>query len=384
MPHVIVILILMSAGAITTAAPPQVRAIHIPGGGIQPQAAVDSTGDAHLIYFKGEPAHGDLFYVRSTDGGRSFSPALRVNSIDGSAIAIGTIRGAHLSIGKANRVHIAWNGSSLALPKAPGDSTPMLYTRMNDARDAFEPQRNVITEYPGLDGGGSIAADGDGNVYIAWHAPTQKGKGEGDRRVWVARSSNDGKTFAPETQAFTDPTGACGCCGMRLFADSHGVLFALYRSATEAIHRDIYLLRSDDHAKTFQGAKISPMNASVCVMSSAVMASSPLGTVAAWETQSQIYWARLAKDGAAISDPIPAPRDTRSRKHPALAVDKAGNLLLVWTEGTGWNKGGSIAWQIYDPTGKPLEGASGRAPGLAVWSLPTTFVNRDGEFTIIY
>lgn len=56
----------------------------------------------------------------------------------------------------------------------------MLYTRLNDAGDGFEPQRNVIQKRPGLDGGGSIAADAEGNVYVAWHAPNVN-KGEVER-----------------------------------------------------------------------------------------------------------------------------------------------------------------------------------------------------------
>jgi hypothetical protein len=37
---------------------------------------------------------------------------LRVNSQQGSAIAAGAIRGAHLAVGRNGRVHVAWNGSS--------------------------------------------------------------------------------------------------------------------------------------------------------------------------------------------------------------------------------------------------------------------------------
>ena len=379
----IVAAMLLFVGSHAFAEVPAVRVLRAPDGGIQPQAAVDSTGVIHLIYFKGDPGHGDLFYVRSAEGAARFSTPIRVNSEPNSAIAIGTIRGAHLAIGKANQVHVAWNGSSLAIPKAPGDETPMLYTCLNDTGEAFEPQRNIIARYTGLDGGGSVAADAEGNVYVAWHAPDQKGKDEMARRVWIARSTDNGKTFSPETQAFAQPTGACGCCGMRLFAGKNGEVFALYRSATESIHRDIYLLRSDDRAATFTGAKISPMEANVCVMSSAVMASTPSGTAAAWETQSQIYWARIAAKGAAISNPIPAPGEARGRKHPALAADKNGNVLLAWTEGTGWNKGGTIAWQVFDAAGNPLEGGSGKAKRLPVWGLPTA-VSDDGGFTIIY
>src|SRR5687767_13514879 len=84
-----------------TAAEPAAAAVttqRVPDGGIQPQAAVDARGNVHVIYFRGDPAKGDVFYVRSADGGATFSPPIRVNSEDGSAIAIGTIRGPRLAV----------------------------------------------------------------------------------------------------------------------------------------------------------------------------------------------------------------------------------------------------------------------------------------------
>src|SRR5437763_4357251 len=95
---------LKMAAVILLAAAPAARAgkvtlLRVPDRGIQPQAAVDGKGVVHLIYFKGEPGNGDVFYVRSDDGER-FSRPLRVNSLPGSVIAVGSIRGAHLAVGK--------------------------------------------------------------------------------------------------------------------------------------------------------------------------------------------------------------------------------------------------------------------------------------------
>src|SRR5690242_11098168 len=137
-----------------------VRMSRVPGGGLQPQVAIDGQGTLHLIYYAGDPQQGDLFYLKSTDGGTTFSRAIRVNSQPGSAIAVGTIRGAQLAVGKDRRVHVAWNGSSDATPAGPlnPDSgklgMPMLYARLNDAGIAFEAQRNLMRNSFGLDGGG--------------------------------------------------------------------------------------------------------------------------------------------------------------------------------------------------------------------------------------
>src|SRR5215217_3074531 len=106
----------------------------------------------------------------------------------------------------------------------PEAGAPMLYTRLNDAGTAFEPERNLMHRSFGLDGGGSIAADRTGNVYVAWHGIPLEVKsgsgaeGEARRQVWIAKSENDGREFVSEEKVWERPTGACACCGLKVFA----------------------------------------------------------------------------------------------------------------------------------------------------------------------
>lgn len=369
------------ASAASVSSTGAVTLLRVPDGGIQPQVVVDGRGIVHLLYFRGEAGAGDLYYVRSTDGGSTFSHPMRVNSQPGSAIATGNIRGAHLAVGRRGRVHVAWNGSNTAEPKGPNGATPMLYTRINSAGTAFEPQRNLIHESYGLDGGGALAADSKGNVSVFWHAPAPGTKGEGSRRVWIARSADDGKTFAAERAAFDEPTGACGCCGMGAFADSKGNVYALYRSAREMVHRDMYLLFSSDHGATFSGSDISAWNVGYCVMSLPAFAEGPGGVEAAWETQRQVYFAPVTS--GKVQTAIAVPGAAEDRRFPALAINSRGETLLAWTEGMGWKKGGSAAWQVFDSKGQP-EGERGSAPGVPVWSLVAAFARPGGGFVIVY
>jgi hypothetical protein len=361
----------------------RVTVLRVPDRGIQPQVVVDGKGTIHLIYFGGDPKAGDIFYVRSETGGDKFSRPLRVNSGRGSAIAIGNIRGAHLALGKNGQVHVAWNGSDKAEPKGPGGATPMLYARLDEAGTAFEAQRNVITSAYGLDGGGSVAADETGNVYVTWHAPVPGAKGEDNRCVWVAHSTDGGKTFAAEKRANTDPTGACGCCGMRAFADDKGTVYLLYRAAQEEVHRDMYLLASRDKGEHFRSEKVQKWETRMCPMSSETFAEGGGGVLAAWETEEQVYYSRIDPATGKRSPPVAAPGDASGRKHPAVAVNARGETLLAWTEGMGWEKGGSVAWQVFDKDGKPTA-AKGRADGVPTWSLVAAFVRPDGGFTVLY
>jgi hypothetical protein len=360
----------------------KVTLVRVPHGGIQPQTETDGKGVVHLIYFAGEPKAGDIFYARSDDGQR-FSKPIRVNSRAGSAIAIGTIRGAHLAVGKGGRVHVAWMGADKAEPRGPSNSAPMLYARLDDEGSAFEPQRNVIQQAHGLDGGGSVAADDAGNVYVMWHAPEPGSRGEGNRCVWVARSTDEGKTFAREVRANADPTGACGCCGMRCHADKRGALFALYRSASEVVHRDMYFLLSTDKGASFRGLRLHPWEVGTCPMSSMSLAETGEDVVAAWETDGQVHCAHVDPRSGKPSPPLAAPGSAKGRKHPVVAADAAGETVLVWTEGTGWNRGGSLSWQVFDKSGRPTESRA-RVSGVPPWSLAAVFARSDGGFTILY
>jgi hypothetical protein len=108
-------------------------------------------GTVHLVYFKGDPSEGDLFYIRSKHGAK-FSNPIRVNSIAGTAVAIGNIRGARIAVGRRGNVFVIWNGSRQSGDPGLGRS-PMLFSRLKDDGTAFEPERNLIHTVYGIDGG---------------------------------------------------------------------------------------------------------------------------------------------------------------------------------------------------------------------------------------
>jgi hypothetical protein len=370
-------LMVWAPGSVYAATIQPVNVLRVPGGGLQPQASVDAAGTTHLIYFKGEPGAGDLFYARRASGTKEFRSPLRVNTEPGSAMAVGTIRGGQLAVGQ-NTVHVAWNGHA---PKGGSYmDAPMLYTRLNDAGTAFERERNLITFAGGLDGGGSITADNRGNVYVFWHVPKPGNtNGEAGRAVYVALSHDNGKTFSKETLTTSEATGACGCCGMKAYADSDGKLFALFRGATDAVNRDEILLagRAGEELKpVFR----HPWKTPACPMSSASFAAAGGTTLAAWESRDNVFLSKITLDGAA--DPI-SPAGATRRKHPSICIDSKGEVLLVWTEGTAWGRGGNIAWQRYDRELHPI-GEPGRAEGLPAWSLATAIAQPDGTFQIIF
>lgn len=360
---------------------PAINLLRTPHDGIQPQTVLARNGALHMIYFKGDASAGDIEYVRRDPAGKDFSQPIRVNSDPGSAVALGAVRGPQMAVGRNGRAYVIWFG-----PQArSGDSTatmPVFFSRLNESGTAFEPQRNLMQYATGGDGGISVAADARGNVYSVWHA-TGEEPGDGHRRVYLALSTDDGKNFAREIPISPAALGACGCCGMRAFADEHGALYVLYRAAAQSIHRDITLLVSTDRGNTFRTLGVAPWELNACPMSTAYLSEGGQRVLAAWEKAGEVYFDQIDPASLKLSPPIAAPGDGNNRKHPAVATNASGQMLLVWTEGTGWSKGGSLGWQLFDNSGAPT-GAEGHAPGIPVWGLPSVFADHQGNFSIVY
>ncbi len=361
----------------------QVSVERLPEGGIQPQVAQGKDGTAHVVYFKGNSAAADLYYMRKAAGAAEFSEPIRVNTEPGSGIAVGTIRGAHIALGKGDRVHIAWMGGNGARKVMIDgqEQTPMVYTRMGD-NGKFERERNVLTKYGTLDGGGAIAADGLGNVFVTWHGTADNKIGEAGRGVYLARSTDEGRTFAPEYKVSPPDSGVCACCGMGAFVDSKEFLYILYRSVLEKTNRDEVLLVSRDNGESFRQASADRWVIGMCPMSSAALAEDSSMTYGAWENAGVIKFAALEKKSTGTPKIFTVPGESK-RKHPVIVSNGSGKLLLAWTEGTGWQKGGTVHWQIFDTGGTPI-GEAKNAPDLPVWGLIAAYKTPDGGFSILY
>ena len=374
-----------------------VTLVRVPGGGIQPQAAVDAHGILHVVYLHGDPDAENIYYVhKPLAGSRPFSPPLRVNSVPGSATALGSIRGAQIAVGRQGGVYVVWNGSDTA-PKGPGGA-PMLFARLNAAGTAFEPERNLITGAGGIDGGGSVAADAAGHVFVTWHAsaPSEQEK---DGHVYLARSSDDGLTFAPEARISPQPTGACGCCDMRALADTAGNVYVLYRAAGDNVHRDDTLLVSRNQGLSFQAATLQKWNLDACPLSTFWLTQGKDGVLGAWETQGQVYSARLdavtahashlfspAAGGRVTAAKMTAPMRAASayRKYPVVVPNAAGEKLFAWVDGATYITGPRLLeWSLYDRRDKPT-GVSGKVLGVPKDSVIAAYAQPDSRFVILY
>jgi hypothetical protein len=326
----------------------------VPNGGTAAAAESDGRGAIHLVYV----AAGDLFYVRSSDGGATFAPPLRVNSQPGSVTA-GAYRTPDVAIGKDGRVHIVWY-SDAAKRKLSEDRLGVHYSHLDAAATAFAPTVNLGRA---RSDNFSVAADGAGRVAVLWTA-------EG---LWVRRSDDGGESFAAaERFAGADP---CECCATRARFGEDSTLYSLYRDKADNV-RDVFLLASPRAG----GLRRSPVSETTwrvdaCPMSGASLRPAPAGLIAAWETKGRAYFARLDRAGHRLPPgEIAAPEEGRE-KYPLALTAADGSTLLAWKSGK------RLEWRLYDGAGKP-EGAATGQRATSTPQPPAGVVRRDGQFVL--
>ena len=90
---------------------------------------------------------------------------------------------------------------------------------------------------------------------MLWHADARRGSEE-HRRVWMATSTDGGRTFAPEV-ALSTP-GVCGCCGMSAAVTERRAELVRAYTAVQNAQERIQALVNDPALASIAGQEMIP------------------------------------------------------------------------------------------------------------------------------
>ena len=329
----------------------RVRVVQVPHAGFVPDAEVDTLGDVHLAYV----AEDNVYYVKSSDEGRSFGNPIRVNTEADFAFGA-AYRGPDLAVGKDDRIHVVWYNAAYQ-KKRPKHEWGVSYSRLSTSGVDFEPTRN-LNHKPSDNF--SIAADKNGKVAVIWMAES----------AFASLSDDGGDHFSPALDLKTDP---CECCGSRAIYTDDASLSVLFRDKADN-DRDTYLALLPSDARSFAHVKVSQAvwNIDSCPMTGSFLSRAESGLVAGWETKSQIYYARLDKRGRKTSAGEIHVAD-RGR-YPVVLTASDGVTLVAWKNDS------TLEWQLFDPNDKPM-GRRASAVG-NTRDRPAGVVTKNGTFLL--
>jgi len=132
-----------------------------PGRSNAPQIKVDAGGNINVVWADNNPPdfNPDVFFVRSSDGGATFSAAQNVSQNSGFS------SNPWLTVDAGANINVAWEDNT------PGNRD-IFFARSTDSGTTFSPPVNLSGD-PGLSLAVQIAADKNGNINVAWqdHTP---------------------------------------------------------------------------------------------------------------------------------------------------------------------------------------------------------------------
>jgi hypothetical protein len=261
-------------------------------------------------------------------------------------------------------------------PERPG----VWYTRSTDGGRSFAPERNVLDTRTECQSA-TVAADPKGNVWIFWldgRLPAEPGSVMA-APIFMARSHDDGATFGPDERVRHDHPGlACACCRLEARTSADGYLYLSFRSAYRNL-RDVFLLRSprdrnDFHAIPIHGDRWLFAG---CPGSGVPFTLEEDGRVlASWMSRGRVFWALSDRGGSRFGPPVAAPPGSGRENYPLALANRDGTVLLAWKDGP------RLCWAIYEESGR-FTGRSGVAGETTGADKPMAFVGRDGRFHLV-
>lgn len=236
--------------------------------------------------------------ARSTDGGRTFSPARFAHAADLS----GARGWESLAVGSGGQVHAVW-----------------------------------------LDG-----RDAERKMAEAAHSGTAH-KGQPPQDIYHGAIAPDGRSIESLIA-----TGVCFCCKTAVAVDGRGTVYAAWRHIFPGSMRDIAFARSADGGRRFEPlVRVSADNWQLngCPEDGPTLAVDQGGVVhIAWATvvnedepRKALFYA-TSRDGKAFSPRTPLPVDPASTPgHPQMVLTPDGGAALVWDEVIGGRRRVSFA-----------------------------------------
>jgi thiol-disulfide isomerase/thioredoxin len=366
-------------------------------------AAAGAAGAAAARHDRHDSAM-DLWFARSTDGGASFGPAVRINSEAGTVWGFAVSK-PKIAIGRAGTIHVVFPASSRD-PRTGKTALVMAYARSADGGRHFAPQRLLhrmldIDQSAFMDGGftiahafGTVGVAPDGSVHAVWVDTRDMQATHGSAAAWTAVSRNDGRSFGPETVALAD--GVCPCCQLSIAFDAQSRLYLGSRRVTDDGHRNSSVAHAHDaHATRLQApvqTSLAPWLLEGCPLKPTVVGivGNDVFTAAydGAETPAGVYLSVSRDQGATFGAARALHAEATVSDAPALAASAHG-VFVAWHAKVGAGTR-TVYWRHIDaqslamgPVTQVDETAGAGAPVGAAQS-PALAARPDGRVQLVW
>lgn len=223
-----------------------------------PLGTADKVG-AHEAGGHSHQAWSDVYYAHSRDSGKTFSTPLRVNAADGEVWGF-SVSKPSIGVSAGGTVHVAYPANEISDTNGKPVAVMHYVRSVDGGQSFSKPLRlntNPPEDLTAAVHGGlaqaqvfaTLAVGTAGNVYAAWLDTRVMTTQTAASATYLAVSRDDGKTWEAEREVFG--ADACPCCQLTSTIGDAGELFLAGRVVHAGNHREPMVSVSRDGAKTF-------------------------------------------------------------------------------------------------------------------------------------
>ena len=360
--RMLVIGLILIATAMALAQTHQHGATATSDGQYNPFIVSDDRGGFYLAYVERANSVSNVMLRHSSDG-VNFSAPVRVNDRAGDAI-VRNENPPKVAVGARGEVYVCWanergkwKGNIRFARSTDGGKTFSPAISVNSDA-AGEPAGHAFQ---------SVAVDRRGRVYVAWIDERNKQKEDRGAEIWLAVSTDGGRRFSRDRRILTDVCECCRT-NLQIDAAGNLYLSYRTVPRSGPMYRDIIIARSTDGGKTFAQTLVSEDRWEIngCPVAGPSFSFDNRGAITAvWfmggGERPGLYYA-TSTDGAKNF----APRrllDPRQKigKHAHTAGLAGGGIFVAWDDADGKT---FSAWGVLDPQKESIR-SSDRHEGVA-------------------
>lgn len=301
-------------------------------GKFNPSVVSDTRGGFYLAYIQRTNGSSNVMIRHSTDG-KSFSDPVRVGDREGDA----TVRNENppkIAIAPNGNVYVCWANERarwkgdirFARSTDGGKSFSASITINSDAEK--EPTGHAFQ---------SVAVDRTGRIYVAWIDERNKKAGDRGAEIWMSQSTDGGKTFSSDHKIISDVCECCRT-NIQIDSAGRLFLAYRTVPSTGPMYRDIIVARSADGGKTFTPVKVSEdgWEVNACPVTGPGLSVDSRGQIAViWFTggdKQGLYYAASVNHGASYSPRKFIESSQNMGKHAQAVALSDGRVFVAWDE----------------------------------------------------
>jgi len=284
----------------------------------RPAIAIDSLDAIHVVWFDYAPDNWEIYYRRSSDGGTSWSPSLRLTSTPGSS------ENPAIAVDSNDILHVVWSDDT-------SGNDEIYYKRSSDGGTTWSGDK-WLTSNTGASLCPAITERPGGTIHVVWQEETP-----GNKEIYYRGSSDAGLTWkAPRRITWTTTDSQLPAVGQ----DAGGRVHVVWYDGASGDWA-VFYKRSPDGGATWDPAKrMTWTSAWDCSPVLAVDSADMLHVV--WVSyisggSYEIYCKTSGNQGTTWGAAQRLSWNSGESYNPDVAADFLGKVHVVWQDSTPGN-----------------------------------------------